>query len=332
MPLGGYCETCGRWVWVNGYGECENGHPAAVVRDVQQLRPQEVGACGARRRPPSGARAAQTTLVVALLAVDPLDVRPRPQLGRLLLHRRARTQCRVDRLGPRLPAGRRRRHRSGRPPATRGSRSPSVALQGVSVLQAFLVRPQFRALMFGDAPVGSLPAPPPLLPQARARRPAQGHRRERRTGHRRRRTSASTSILEAPTASRARGPRPRRAAVRVSREDPRRAAPRAAPDRPRARLPHVLPRGRLPHRHAATPASSTRDVGSADVQAHSPARRDLARRDPAAFDKQLAGLLEHEVIDLDSEVALLEKTVQMDDLMEPAAPAADTDATTGGTT
>ena len=51
-----------------------------------------------------------------------------------------------------------------------------------------------------------------------------------------------------------------------------------------------------------------------------------------AFDKQLAGLLEHEVIDLDSEVALLEKTVQMDDLMSRPAPAADTDATTGGTT
>jgi 5-bromo-4-chloroindolyl phosphate hydrolysis protein len=51
-----------------------------------------------------------------------------------------------------------------------------------------------------------------------------------------------------------------------------------------------------------------------------------------AFDKQLAGLLQHEVIDLDSEVALLEKTVQMDDLMNSPAPAGGSAATTGGTT
>jgi len=43
MPLGGYCEECQRWVWVNGYGECEKGHPQSAVRDVQQLQPQKRG-------------------------------------------------------------------------------------------------------------------------------------------------------------------------------------------------------------------------------------------------------------------------------------------------
>ena len=40
MPLGGYCSVCARWVWLTPYGECQNGHPASAVRDVQQLKPQ----------------------------------------------------------------------------------------------------------------------------------------------------------------------------------------------------------------------------------------------------------------------------------------------------
>ena len=38
-----------------------------------------------------------------------------------------------------------------------------------------------------------------------------------------------------------------------------------------------------------------------------------------AFDQQLAGLLQSEVIDLDSEIELLEKTVEMDDMGKDAA-------------
>jgi hypothetical protein len=40
MPLGGYCTVCQRWVWLTPYGECQNGHPALAVKDVQQLKPQ----------------------------------------------------------------------------------------------------------------------------------------------------------------------------------------------------------------------------------------------------------------------------------------------------
>jgi len=38
-----------------------------------------------------------------------------------------------------------------------------------------------------------------------------------------------------------------------------------------------------------------------------------------AFDSQLAGLLQHQVMDLDSEIALLEKTVEIDTLMSTPA-------------
>ncbi len=40
MPLGGYCTVCQRWVWLTPYGECQNGHPALAVKDIQQLKPQ----------------------------------------------------------------------------------------------------------------------------------------------------------------------------------------------------------------------------------------------------------------------------------------------------
>ena len=41
MAVGGYCSVCARWVWLTPYGECQNGHPASAVRDVQQLKPQK---------------------------------------------------------------------------------------------------------------------------------------------------------------------------------------------------------------------------------------------------------------------------------------------------
>ena len=40
MPLGGFCQVCRRWVWLNAYGECQFGHPASAVGDVQQLQPR----------------------------------------------------------------------------------------------------------------------------------------------------------------------------------------------------------------------------------------------------------------------------------------------------
>ena len=185
MPLGGFCETCGRWVWVNGYGDCENGHPAE--RGPRRAATAAAGLERAGRHPaPSGRRAAAAPLVVAPLAVARLDLRPRLQLARVLLHRGARSARGVDRVGPHLPARRRERDRPRRRwlelLAHRPRGGPPV--QGVSVLQGFLVRPQYRALMFGDAPIGSLPAPPPLLRGPGVRRCRRARTRARRRSSR----------------------------------------------------------------------------------------------------------------------------------------------------
>ena len=335
MPLGGYCETCGRWVWVNAYGECENGHPAAVVRDVQQLSPQSrpTSPCRARSTGVRRSRCGAATGGGAT-ASGSSGRSCRPQLGRVLLHRGARPQGRVDRLGAALPARRRGRHRPRRAPATSAIALAAVVLvQGMSVLQAFLVRPQFRALMFGDAPVGSLPAPPPLLPKAeRAALPA----------------GVDAGVAQVIDAADARGstrswPPPRsitrpevrdrdRPPLRHRREDPRRAPQGAAPARPRARLPDVLPRGGAPHRaRLRRPRDARRAVGRRRGRRWSaPSPRSDAIQ--TAFDKQLDGLLQHEVIDLDSEVALLEKTVQMDGLMGSTAPGGLPETTSPATT
>ena len=329
MPLGGFCETCGRWVWVNGYGECENGHPAAVVRDVQQLRPQDASApIDALRRHTLERRRGHWwwryslwilwTFVPGLnwLGFFYIGVRGRRAewivsgLVYLLALVGAIGLLGVDVLI---------------------ALAVAVLAQGVSVLQAFLVRPQFRALMFGDAPLGSLPAPPPLLPSAeRAALPKgtdAGAAQIIAAAHKR-----VDGILEA--ADRITRPEIRDRVARLCASAEKilaelRREPRQI-DLARAFLTYYLEAAyRIVRGYAGL---AGRDAQAADV------RETLARAETSldaiqqAFDRQLASLLEHDVIDLDSEVALLEKTVQMDNLMSPAAPAGDTDATTGGTT
>ena len=75
---------------------------------------------------------------------------------------------------------------------------------------------------------------------------------------------------------------------------------------------------------------SRRDLDSPDTRttlARAEASLDSIQR---AFDSQLAGLLQHQVLDLDSEIALLEKTVQMDTLMSTPTSRPDTVPKTGG--
>ncbi len=103
MPLGGYCTECGRWVWLTSYGECQNGHPPASVKDVQQLKPQPTDVVVTSAEPPVGAARA-LSLVVAPLAVDRLDLLARlPQLGVVRLHRHQGAQAAVDGARIRLP-------------------------------------------------------------------------------------------------------------------------------------------------------------------------------------------------------------------------------------
>jgi len=331
MPLGGFCETCGRWVWVNGYGECENGHPAAVVRDVQQLRPQETAVAGpgdayrvqvARRRQRWWWRYSAWiifTFVPGMAWVGYFYIGTRGRKAEWIVSGLVYLLASVVCIGL-IGAG-----------YLWVALAVLALVQGVSVLQAFLVRPQFRALMFGDAPLGSLPSPPPLLPAAE-RTPLpkgtdQGAAQVIRTA-----AARVDGILEAAEGIHRPEVRDRVARLCASAEkilDELRREPRQV-DLARAFLTYYLEAAyRIVRGYAGL---LERGAPSADVQttlARAEASLDAIQQ---AFDKQLAGLLEHDVIDLDSEVALLEKTVQMDNLMSPAAPASGTDTTTGGTT
>jgi hypothetical protein len=331
MPLGGFCETCGRWVWVNGYGDCENGHPASVVRDVQQLRPQGAAPADALHRQTVERRRRHWwwrhslwivwTFVLGFNWVAFFYIGARGRRAEWIVSGLVYLLGVVSAIGL-VVAG------SGYWPI---ALAVALLMQGISVLQAFLVRPQYRALMFGDAPLGSLPAPPPLLPQAeRAALPKgtdSGAAHVIAAAHER-----VDGILEA--ADRITHPEVRERVARLCataekilaelRREPRQV------DLARAFLTYYLEAAyRIVRGYAGL---ADRDVPSAEV------RETLDRAETSldaiqrAFDKQLAGLLEHEVIDLDSEVALLEKTVQMDDLMNSPAPAGGSDATTGGTT
>ena len=339
MPLGGYCETCGRWVWVNAYGECENGHPAAVVRDVQQLSPQttDLAVPGEMYRRQAIALRRRHWWWRYSLWILWTFVPAASWVGYFYIGVRARKAEWIGSgllylLAVVIGIGL----------MSYGywaiALAAMVLVQGLSVLHAFLVRPQFRALMFGDAPVGSLPAPPPLLPKAeRAALPAGVD-----TGVAQVIDAAATRVDEIMAA--AQGitrpeVRDRIARLCVTAEkvlDELRKEPRQL-DLARAFLTYYL---EAAHRIVRGYVGlATRDVPSADVQQTLQRAESSLDAIQTAFDKQLAGLLQHEVIDLDSEVALLEKTVQMDGLMDSApgqtsasttAPGGIPGTTTGG--
>ena len=331
MPLGGFCETCGRWVWVTGYGECENGHPASVVRDVQQLRPQDAAAApaDALRRQALERRKRHWwwryslwivwTFALGLNWIGFFYIGVRGRRAEWIVSGLIYLLAVVGAIGL-VGAG-----------YAWIALAVVALMQGVSVLQAFLVRPQFRALMFGDAPLGSLPAPPPLLPRAERAALPKG-------------TDSSAAQVIAAAHERVDGIL--EAADRISRPEVRdrvarlcesaekilselRREPRQI-DLARAFLTYYL---EAAYRIVLGYAGLTeRGITSENVQTTLTRAETSLDATQQAFDKQLAGLLEHEVIDLDSEVALLEKTVQMDNLMSPPTTAGGIDATTGGTT
>ena len=104
MPLGGYCTVCQRWVWLTPYGECQNGHPALAVKDVQQLKPQAEPDVLVGEVMDEGTAARPLPLVVAPLGLDPLDVHARlHELAGVRLRRRARPAHAVDPVRVRLP-------------------------------------------------------------------------------------------------------------------------------------------------------------------------------------------------------------------------------------
>jgi hypothetical protein len=333
MPLGGFCETCGRWVWVNAYGECQFGHPASVVRDVQQLKPApstEVVPGDEFRRQAETRRRRHWWWRHSGWILWTFTLGFLSWVGYFYIGVKARkVEWILSGFAYLIP-----------PILTiaaigSGYLQIAFAVQllagAVSVLQAFLARPQYRALMFGDAPSGTLPTPPPL-------RQLGGERRALPKG-------VDASVAELISAAHDEVDGIMVAAESIVKPDVRdrvarlcataqrildelRKEPRQI-EMARAFLTYYL---ETAHRIVRGYADlSRRGVDSADVAAT------LARAEASleaiqqTFDRQLASLLEHDVIDLDSEVALLEKTVQMDNLLSPVAKSAGSGATTGGT-
>ncbi len=314
MPLGGYCTTCQRWVWLNPYGECENGHPAAAVRDVQQLKPAARREVVQAETPPLESRArfrwwwryslwipwTFTAGFLNWVAFMYIGVRARhaawivsgfAYLVPLLLT--------IAVLGS---------------PYVSYLFAFQIFVSAVSVVHALWVRPTFRAIMFGDVPRRTLPAPPqppslvasverPQLPRTIDDAAAEVIR----TAH-----AQVDAILE--NADSISKPEVREQIVRLCRTADEILAELAAKprklDAARSFLTYYLDAAarivqgytNLSLRGATTPeiteALAKAEASLASVQ--------------QAFDRQLANVLEDRVLDLESEIELLEKTVDMD--------------------
>jgi hypothetical protein len=313
MPLGGYCTVCQRWVWLTPYGECQNGHPASAVRDVQQLKPQTepdtlVGEVLEDGRPRARFRwwwrhSAWIAWTFSLgflnwLAFVYVGVRARhtpwtlfgfAYLVPLLLT--------IAAVATALPIW------------------PFLLLQvlvsAVSVVHALSIRPYYRAIMFGDVSPRSLPAAPqppvlaagarPTLPRNIDQRTAEALQPARRQVDAILRTASSIDKL----------------AVRDEV-----AGLCATADQIIAELatqPRKLDaaRGFLTYYLDAAQRIVEGYVSLARRGASTPEiTQTLARAESSlkvvqeAFDRQLANVLENRALDLDSEIELLERTVR----------------------
>jgi len=316
MPLGGYCEKCQRWVWVSAYGECENGHPADDVRDIQLLTPQKGrGSSQAADKPVVvtgrakyrwwwrhslwiiwtfafgllswvsffyiGVRARSATWIVAGLVYLLPVIAFFASLGTWW--------WRIA-----LPT--------------------MLAMGAISVAHALAARPKYRAIMFGDVPGKALPAapqPPPLmrgverpaLPQS----PDVEAREVVAAAH-----GMVLSIIEAADGIQKPDIRGRVARICGTAEEilaelgrePRQV------QLARAFLAYYLEAAqKIVTGYADLSRTSSPSPQAAQTLARAEASLDSIQQ---AFDQQLAALQEHRVIDLDVEVEVLEKTVRMD--------------------
>ena len=328
MPLGGYCTVCERWVWVQPHGECQYGHPASAVRDVQQLAPQRQARRRALEKPPPAVvtRRAQyrwwwrhSLWILWTFTFGFLN-----WLSFFYIGVRARSAAWIASgfvyLAPVLLT-----FASIGTGWLRFAVPLQLLVSAASVLQAFIARPHYRAIMFGDVPRPRLeapPQPPSLAAPARAELPrgmdedtaaiirAAQERLDEMTG-----TASDLGAQEV---------RDKVAHLCVT-ADKILAELIAAPAQiefARAFLSYYL---EAAQRIVGGYADLTqRGVRGADVEAT--LARAVASLDSIqqAFDKELAAVLQRDLIDLDSEIALLEKTVQMDGMFEPRPPAAGT--------
>lgn len=315
MALGGYCEVCGRWVWIDGRtGACQNGHPAKAVRDVQPLRARG-GSLPARQsvRPPDRRPLNPWPWRHSLWVIWTFNPGLWNWLAFMYIGLRARRPVwlvwSVIYLLPLLLTV-----------ASVGTQFfwPALALQllmaAVSVGHAFCLRPRYQALMLGAPPAGR-PVPPFLWSP------------ERRGLPRGLDEGVAEIIHEAEAAL-----------VEISQQGVKIAKPevRAAVGRLGATAEQILDQLRREPRKAGLARgflsyyleAALRIVRGYAELSSAPAaslevRRTLAQAEAAlaevqkAFDRQLEDLLQQQLLELDSEIALLEKTVAMDRRLEP---------------
>jgi hypothetical protein len=167
MPKGGYCEVDGRWVWVTPDGYCQNGHPPDKVRELQQLVPLT-----RRGSPiPTPVRPAAVpyklrfwwrysawlilTLTWGFLnwsAFVYIGLRARQRLWVLLgFVYLVPLALFIASVGTGL---------------VWYALAFQVFMAVVSLVHGIILRPQYRAIMFGDAPLGSVPQPPRIIAPA----------------------------------------------------------------------------------------------------------------------------------------------------------------------
>ena len=312
MPLGGYCTVCQRWVWLTPYGECQNGHPALAVKDIQQLKPQ-----------------AEPDVLVGEV-MD--DGRPRARFRWWWRH--SFWICWTFTLGFMnwlgfVYIGIRARHTpwilSGfayllpliltilaiGTPLIQAAIVLQLLVAAGSVVHALYIRPYYRAIMFGDASPRSLPAAPQPPALAAGARPTLPKNIDERTAEAlqpaRRQVDA---ILR--TAGTIGKPAVRDEVVGLcSTADQIIAELASQPrklDAARGFLTYYLDAAQRiveGYVNLAKRGGSAPEINQTLVRAEA-----SLKVVQEAFDRQLANVLEDRAMDLDSEIELLERTVR----------------------
>jgi hypothetical protein len=318
MPKGGYCEVCGRWVWVRPDGYCENGHPPARVREVQQLVPTT------RRGAPIATPFRPVVVPYRLrfwwrysgwllltltwgflnwLAFIYIGLRARQRLWVILgFVYLVPLALFIASIGT-------------------GWVWYAFAFQVftavVSLVHAVILRPQYRALMFGDAPLDSVPRPP--LIAAPAARSALGRGLEQNVAQALKEAEDKLARL-GDTANRIDKPEVRQAVGRLTETGNEILQELGRhPERielARGFLTYYLDtalRIAEGYQELSRRSNPTREMSTTIVQAE----RSLPGIQ-RSFDSQLGALLQLDLLDLDSEIALLDKMVRLEDRFDTA--------------
>jgi hypothetical protein len=318
MPLGGYCEKCQRWVWLTPYGECENGHGSKVIRDVQQLKAQpssDLVPASHSTAVPARPRQRRWWWRHSLWIVWTLTFGFANYIAFFYTGFKARRPAWIASgfvyLLPVVLTLSFMFTGYGR-----YFFALQVFLSAASFLQALYIRPLYRAIMFGDVAPRTLAAPPqpPALPAANERRPlAKGA--DERAGDVIRVGRGQVDGIRDMAGGIGKPPVRERVAHLCGTADqildelaghPRKV------DAARSFLTYYLDaaerivRGYVDlSRRGATSTETRATLAKAEASLASVQK---------AFDHELESVLQDKVLDLDSEIELLEKTVRMDNL------------------